>query len=82
MTRQILHFAQDGDTSGFFPQLAQWHGPSRYRMHFGTLGPIASWLKEFMEHQDVPCLSCACSRRSSYPLALVRFIRYLRSEKD
>lgn len=78
MTRQILHFAQDGDTSGFFPQLARWHDRSRYRMHFGTLGPIAPWLKEYMEGQDVPCLSCSCPRRSMYPLALWRLMRYLR----
>jgi glycosyltransferase involved in cell wall biosynthesis len=81
MTTRILHFAQDGDTSGFFPQLARWHDRSRYRMYFGTLGPIAPWLKEFMAGQDVPCLSCACPRRFMYPLALARLVRFLRAEK-
>lgn len=76
--RRILHFAQDGDTSGFFPQLARWHDRSRYQMHFGTLGAIAPWLKEYMEDHDVPCLSCACPKRRMYPLALSRLTSYLR----
>ena len=40
ITTTLLQFAQDSDTSGYFPQLARWHDRTRYRMLFGTLGPI------------------------------------------
>jgi glycosyltransferase involved in cell wall biosynthesis len=78
--KRILHFAEDGDTSGFFPQLARWHDRSRYQMFFGTLKPIAGWLREFMEVQGVPCFSCDCGSRASYPLGMLRLARFLRRE--
>ncbi len=78
---RILHFAQDGDTSGFFPQLARWHDRSRYRMFFGTLKPIAPWLREYVESQGVECLSCDCRRRLSYPWGMLRLARFLRRQR-
>ncbi len=79
--RRVLHFAQDGDTSGFFPQLARWHDRGRYRMYFATLNPMAPWLREYMLGQGVACFSCECRRHASYPLGLVRLARYLWRER-
>ncbi len=77
----ILHFAESDDTSGFFPQLAKWHDRDRYRMLFGTLKPMAPWLREFMERQGVACMSCEARTRAEYPLGLFRLMRYLRRER-
>jgi glycosyltransferase involved in cell wall biosynthesis len=78
--RRVLHFAQDSDTSGFFPQLAKWHDRDRHRMYFATLNPMASWLRDYMVSMGVTCLSCDCRRRSEYPLAVIRLARFLRRE--
>jgi len=77
----IIHFAESDDTSGFFPQLATWHERDRYRMLFGTLKPMAPWLREFMERAGVACMSCEARTRAEYPLALFRLMRYLRREQ-
>ena len=77
----VLHFAQDSDTSGFFPQLAKWHDRSRYRMFFGTLNPMAPWLREYMVSQGVECFSCDCRRRGEYPGGIVRLARFLREQR-
>ena len=79
--KRILHFAQDSDTSGFFPQLAKWRDRSRYQMFFATLNPIAPWLRDYMESQGVECFSCDCTGRSQYPLGLIRLARFLRRKK-
>lgn len=76
--RQILHFAQDSDTSGFFPQLARRHDRTRYRMTFATLHPTAPWLQEYMEAQGVACFSCGCRSKWQYPLGVLRLFRFLR----
>jgi len=76
--QHLLHFAQDSDTSGFFPQLARWHDQSRYRMFFATLNPMADWLKEYIESQGVVCFSCDARSRAEYPLAMLRLARFLR----
>jgi len=76
---RILHFAQDSDTSGYFPQLAKWHDRDRYRMYFGTLNPMAPWLREYMGSQGVECFSSECRRRSEYPLGMARLAMFLRS---
>lgn len=78
--QRILHFAQDSDTSGFFPQLARWHDRSRYRMYFGTLNPMAPWLREYMESQGVECFSCDCRSRAGFPLGLLRLAGFLRRQ--
>jgi glycosyltransferase involved in cell wall biosynthesis len=75
--RTILHFAQDSDTSGFFPQLAKWHDRHRLRMVFGTLKPMAPWLRDYMESQGVPCFSCEAKARAEYALALLRLVSFL-----
>ena len=77
----VLHFAEADDTSGFFPQLAKWHDRQRYRMLFGTLKPMAPWLREFMEREGVACMSCEAQTRAQYPLGLARLIRYLHRER-
>lgn len=77
----VLHFAQDSDTSGFFPQLGIWHDRSRYRMLFATLNPIAPWLKDFFETQGVKCFSCDCRSRKDFPLGMLRLAKFLREEK-
>ncbi|MCS6806053.1 MAG: glycosyltransferase family 4 protein [Acidobacteriota bacterium] len=79
--QRVLHFAQDSDTSGFFPQLARWHDRRRYRMYFGTLNPMAPWLRDEMESQGVHCFSCDARRRVQYPFALLRLARFLRRER-
>lgn len=79
--RRILHFAQDGDTSGFFPQLARWHDRARYTMLFATLNPIAPWLREYMESQGVQCFSCDCQSRAEYPLGILRLAQFLMGEQ-
>jgi glycosyltransferase involved in cell wall biosynthesis len=79
--QRILHFAQDGDTSGFFPQLARWHDRSRYQMFFATLKPMAPWLRQYMESQGVECFSCDCRVRAGYALGLVRLARFLRRRR-
>ena len=76
--KTLCHFAEDDDTSGFFPQLARWHDRSRYRMIFGTLKPMAPWLREYMASQGVECFSCEClTRRAALP-GVRRMIRFLR----
>lgn len=79
--QRILHFAQDGDTSGFFPQLAKWHDRSRYQMFFATLNPMEPRLREYMESQGVQCFSCECKGRWNYPLGMIRLARFLRRER-
>lgn len=79
--KRILHFAQDDDTSGFFPQLGRWHDRGRYQMFFGTLYPIADWLREYMESQGVRCFSCNSHGRPDYPFSTLKLARFLRREK-
>lgn len=79
--QRILHFAQDSDTSGFFPQLAKWHDRQRYQMIFATLNPMADWLRDYMLSQGVTCFSCDCRHRSQYPLGLLKLAKYLRQQR-
>lgn len=81
MKRALLHFAQDSDTSGFFPQLARWYARDRYRMLFGTLYPMAPSLREYMESQGVACFSCNCRRQADLPWGVLRLVRFLRRER-
>jgi glycosyltransferase involved in cell wall biosynthesis len=75
---RLLHFAEDGDTSGFFPQLATHHDRSGFEMHFATLKPIAPWLARHMENESVPWFSLDCAHRLSYPIGMLRLARQLR----
>lgn len=77
----VLHFAQDSDTSGFFPQLGRWHDREKYRMMFATLNPIAPWLKELFEAQGIKCFSCDCKSRKDFPFGMLRLAKFLRKEK-
>ncbi len=77
----VLHFAQDSDTSGFFPQLGRWHDRENYKMLFATLNPIAPWLKEYFESQGVECFSCECKSRKDFPAGMLRLAKFLKSKK-
>ena len=79
--KRIFHFAQDDDTSGFFPQLARLHDRNRFEMLFGTLNPIAPWLRDYMEGQGVRCISLDCRSRSEYSAGLLRLAAVLRRER-
>src|SRR3954451_9150771 len=78
---RVVHFAQDSDTSGLFPALAEWRDTERYRMYFATLNPTAPWLRDLMVSSGVDVLSCDAHHRAQYPLAMVRLARYLRRER-
>lgn len=79
--QKVLHFAQNSDTSGFFPQLGRWHDRTKYEMLFATLNPIAPWLKELFESQGVKCFSCDCTSRKDFPFGMLRLTKFLRQEK-
>jgi glycosyltransferase involved in cell wall biosynthesis len=79
--KTVLHFAQDSDTSGYFPQLGRWHDRGAYRMLFGTLNPMAPWLREYMDAQGVGCFDAQARSRAAYPAALARLARFLRRER-
>ena len=81
MTVSLLHFAQDGDTSGFFPQLARWHDRSNFRMLFATLRPMEPRLQDYMRGQGVETFSCGSMARLHYVRGLLRLRRLLR-ERD
>jgi glycosyltransferase involved in cell wall biosynthesis len=78
---RILHFAQDSDTSGFFPQLAKWHDRDRFKMYFATLNPMAPWLEEQMVSEGVTCFSCRCHSRIEFLLGIMKLARFLRRER-
>jgi glycosyltransferase involved in cell wall biosynthesis len=80
MSLRLLHFTDAGDTSGFFPQLARWHDRGRYRMFFGTLGPMAPELQATMERESVATLSLGCRNRAQYMVAWPRLARVLRKQ--
>jgi glycosyltransferase involved in cell wall biosynthesis len=81
MTRTVLHFAQDSDTSGYFPQLALWHDRRRFRMMFGTLGPLDPRLRAHMESHGVECCDCASPSRWAYARGLARLAAFLRHHR-
>ncbi len=79
--RQLVHFAEDGDTSGFFPALAKYHDRERYRMTFATLKPMAPWLETFMRERNVTTFSCDAGSRLAYPAVILRLAQRLRGEQ-
>jgi glycosyltransferase involved in cell wall biosynthesis len=80
MVKKVLHFAEQADTSGFFPQLAKWHDGERVAMRFGTLKAMDPALREAMLERGVSCFSLDCRGRQDYPLALLNLVRILRRE--
>lgn len=74
----VLHFAEDSDTSGYFPALARWHDRDRVRMTFGTLRPSDPQLVQLMKGHGVDCVSAGSRTRATHPLALLRLFRLLR----
>lgn len=79
--KTLLHFIQDSDTSGIFPNLAKWHDQSRYRVLFASLNEFAPWLREYMESQGVECFSCDAKSRKDYLLAILKLSAFLKKEK-
>ena len=79
--RRVVHFAEDGDTSGFFPGLAKYHDRQKYQMTFATLKPMTVWLEEFMRERGVETYSCNAGGRLHYPRALVHLARNLRAHR-
>ena len=75
----VVHFAEDSDTSGFFPALAKYHDREKYRMTFATLKPMAPWLETLMRERGVKTFSCGAERRLQYPLTSLRLTRLLRA---
>lgn len=76
---RIAHFAEDGDTSGYFPALAKYHDRARYLMSFGTLKAMTPALEAFMREREIDCFSCGATGRLTYAAAAVRLFRRLRS---
>jgi glycosyltransferase involved in cell wall biosynthesis len=79
--KTLLHFIQDSDTSGIFPNLAKWHDKSKYRVLFASLGEFAPWLREYMQTQGVECFSCDAPSRKNYVSAILKLSKYLKKEK-
>jgi len=74
--RHLIHFAEDSDSSGFFPALAKFHDRNRYRMTFATLKPMAPWLEDFFRERNVGTYSTRALSRFQYPVAIARLTRY------
>lgn len=79
--KTVLHFIQDTDTSGIFPNLAKWHDRTRYRVLFAALNEFAPWLKEYLEGLGVECFTCGARSRKDYPNAIAKLSGYLKKEK-
>lgn len=79
--KTLLHFIQDSDTSGIFPNLAKWHDKKKYRVLFASLYEFAPWLREYMESQGVECFSCDTNSRKDYFSAILKLSNYLKKEK-
>ncbi len=79
--KTLLHFIQDSDTSGIFPNLAKWHDKTKYRVLFASLGEFAPWLREYMQTQGVECFSCDANSRKDYVSAIFKLSAYLKKEK-
>lgn len=50
-------------------------------MFFGTLNPMAPWLREHMEESGVACFDADGRSRSGYPVSLARLVRFLARER-
>jgi glycosyltransferase involved in cell wall biosynthesis len=75
----VEHFAEDGDTSGYFPALAKYHDRARYAMSFATLRAMTPALRDFMREQGVNSFSCGATGRLTHVAAAIRLLRHLRS---
>ncbi|MFV0389627.1 MAG: hypothetical protein ACK5NT_12825 [Pyrinomonadaceae bacterium] len=79
--KTVLHFIQDGDTSGIFPNLAKWHDKTKYRVLFASLGEFAPWLHEYLQTQGIESFSCDANSRKQYASAILKLSNYLKKEK-
>ena len=76
--RHLIHFAEDGDTSGFFPALAKYFDRDKYRLTFATLKPMAPWLEAFFHDRGIETFSCNAGGRMRYPVTILKLARRLR----
>ena len=81
MPKTLLHFIQDSDTSGIFPNLAKWHDKTKYRVLFASLYEFAPWLREYMQTQGVECFSCDAKSRKDYISAILKLSGFLKKAK-
>jgi glycosyltransferase involved in cell wall biosynthesis len=79
--KTVLHFIQEGDTSGIFPNLAKWHDKSKYRILFASLYRFDARLAEYMKSQGVESFSCDAQSRKDFPAAAAKLAGYLKREK-
>lgn len=78
---RVFHLAMDGDTSGYFPQLARHHDRNSVEMVFGTLGPITTELAQTMAAEGIEVVSLGARARAAYPLVAARLAFELRKRK-
>ncbi len=78
---RVLHFTEDGDTSGYFPSLVRHHDRSRFEMWFGTLRNITPELREVMDAGSVPVVCIGAGGRSTYAGATWRLHQALRRHR-
>lgn len=78
--KTILHFIQDGDTSGIFPNLAKWHDKNRFRVLFASLNEFDPRLREYMQLQGVESFSCGALSRKDFPAAALKLAAFLKKE--
>ena len=78
---RLLHFAEEGDTSGYFPQLARHHDPRRFQVQFATLRTTAPDLVRRFAATGTPCFSCGARSRLEYPMAAARLAAFLKREQ-
>ena len=81
LMKTLLHFIQDSDTSGIFPNLAKWHDKERYRVLFASLNEFDPLLRNYMQSQGVECFSCDAKSRKDYVSAILKLSAYLKKEK-
>ena len=81
LMKTLLHFIQDSDTSGIFPNLAKWHDKERYRVLFASLNEFDPLLRNYMNSQGVECFSCDAKSRKDYVSAILKLSAYLKKEK-
>lgn len=79
--RRLLHFTDQGDTSGYFPQLARHHDRKQYLLYFGTLREMDPDLRAVMESAGVICFDCGARGRIDYPMAFFRLRSFLKAER-
>lgn len=79
--RRVLHFVEEGDSSGFFPQLARFHARQRFEMSMGTLKPTTPELRRALAAEGVDLLDLHARSRAAYPAAIASLAMELRRRR-